>query len=44
MTALDTNVFIYACDKADPRRQQIAEDLIAGATDGVLLWRLPVSS
>jgi predicted nucleic acid-binding protein len=40
MTALDTNVFIYACDKADPRRQQIALDLIASATDGVLLWQV----
>lgn len=24
MTALDTNVLIYACDKSDRRRQQIA--------------------
>lgn len=36
MTALDTNVLIYACDKSDPRRQQIALDLIAQAADGVL--------
>ena len=27
MTALDTNVLIYACDKSDPRRQQIALDV-----------------
>lgn len=40
MTALDTNVVIYACDKSDPRRQQIALDLIAAATDGVLLWQV----
>ena len=40
MTALDTNVLIYACDKSDPRRQQIALDVIAAATDGVLLWQV----
>ena len=40
MTALDTNVLIYACDKADPRRQQIALDLIARATDAILLWQV----
>ena len=38
MTALDTNVLIHACDKSDPRRQQIALELIATVTDGVLLW------
>lgn len=36
MTALDTNVLISACDKSDPPRQQIALDLIAGATDGTI--------
>ena len=40
MTAADTNILIYACDKSDPRRQQIALDLIATATDGVLLWQV----
>jgi predicted nucleic acid-binding protein len=40
MTALDTNILIYACDKSDPRRQQIALDLIATAADGVLLWQV----
>ncbi len=40
MTALDTNVLIYACDKSDPRRQQIAIELIASVTDGVLLWQV----
>lgn len=40
MTALDTNILIYACDKAEPRRQQIALDLIAKATDAVLLWQV----
>ena len=40
MIALDTNVLIYACDKADPERQQIALDLISNARDGVLLWQV----
>jgi predicted nucleic acid-binding protein len=37
MIAVDTNVLIYACDQADPRRQHIALDLITNAQDGVLL-------
>jgi predicted nucleic acid-binding protein len=40
MIALDTNVLIYACDKADPSRQQVALDLVANAHDGVLLWQV----
>jgi predicted nucleic acid-binding protein len=40
MTALDTNVLIYACDKADPRRQQIALDLISNTPDAVMLWQV----
>lgn len=40
MTALDTNVLLYACDRADPRRQQIAIDLIAGSRDSILLWQV----
>jgi predicted nucleic acid-binding protein len=40
MIALDPNVLIYACDRADPRRQGIALDPIAGATEGVLLWQV----
>jgi predicted nucleic acid-binding protein len=40
MIALDTNVLIYACDKSDPRRQQIALDLIDEAVEGVLLWQV----
>lgn len=40
MIALDTNVLIYACDKSDRRKQQIALDLIAASTDGVLLWQV----
>ena len=40
MIAVDTNILIYACDQSDRRRQAIAVDLIAGATDGVLLWQV----
>ena len=40
MIALDTHVLLYACDRADSRRQQIAIDLIANRRDGVLLWQV----
>ena len=40
MIALDTNVLIYACDKADSRRQQIAIDLISNTPDAVILWQV----
>ena len=42
MIALDTNVLIYACDKADLKRQQVALDLEAKEwqVQHVLLKRL----
>jgi hypothetical protein len=40
MIAVDTNVLIYACDQADPKRQKVALDLITNAEDGVLLWQV----
>src|SRR5262249_48908914 len=40
MIAVDTNVLIYACDQADPRRQNVALDLVTTAHDGVLLWQV----
>jgi len=40
MIGFDTNVFIYACDKSELRRQQTALDLIDATTDGVLLWQV----
>jgi predicted nucleic acid-binding protein len=40
MIALDTNVLIYACDKTDLKRQQIALDLVTRAGDGVILWQV----
>jgi hypothetical protein len=44
MIAVDTNVLIYACDQADPRRQNIALDLITNAQDGVSCGRSRASS
>jgi predicted nucleic acid-binding protein len=40
MIALDTNVLIYACDKADPARQATALELISNAMDGVIPWQV----
>ncbi|HEV1284884.1 MAG TPA: PIN domain-containing protein [Bryobacteraceae bacterium] len=40
MTAFDTNVLIYACDRSDPVKQAKALELIASATDAVLLWQV----
>ena len=40
MIGVDTNVLIYACDRANPRRQQIALDLVTNAEDGVFLWQV----
>lgn len=40
MIALDTNVFIYSCDNADPERQNKALLLISNSTDGVVLWQV----
>ena len=41
MIAVDTNVLIYACDRADPRRQKVAAlDLVTNAEEGVLLWQV----
>ena len=39
MIALNTNVLLYACHRADPKRRQIALNLIANSRDGVLLWQ-----
>jgi predicted nucleic acid-binding protein len=40
MIALDTNVLIYCCDRRDTRRQQIALDLVAATTNGILPWQV----
>ena len=40
MTAFDTNILIYSCDRSDIRRQHCAFDVLAAAKDGVLLWQV----
>jgi predicted nucleic acid-binding protein len=40
MTALNTNVLVYACDTADPAKQQRALQIIEDTRDGVLLWQV----
>jgi predicted nucleic acid-binding protein len=40
MTAFDTNVLIYSCDRSDARRQQRAFEVLAAADEGVLLWQV----
>ena len=40
MTAFDTNVLIYSCDKQDPVRRQRAIELLAATPDGVILWQV----
>ena len=44
MIAVDTNVLIYACDQADPRRQKIALDLITNAKTASSCGRSPANS
>jgi predicted nucleic acid-binding protein len=40
MNAIDTNVWIYFHDTRDPRKQQIAQELVATVGDVVLLWQV----
>lgn len=40
MTALDTNILIYACDARDADKQASAISLIESVADGVLLWQV----
>lgn len=40
MTALDTNILIYACDARFPDKQAAALNLVEGLSDGVLLWQV----
>ena len=46
MNAIDTNVFIYACDRADPVKQVLAEELIdrlmTNSSQTLLLWQVAV--
>lgn len=40
MTAFDTNVLIYSCDKTDPLRRERAIEVLIDTTDGVMLWQV----
>jgi predicted nucleic acid-binding protein len=40
MTAIDTNILLYACDTTAGKRHDIAKELIAKTDDGVLLWQV----
>ena len=40
MNAVDTNVLIYSRDPRDPRKQEVANNLLASLTDVVLLWQV----
>lgn len=40
MTAIDTNILIYACDKGSGAKQARSLEIIAGTVDGVLLWQV----
>ncbi len=40
MIGFDTNIFIYACDHSEPRRQQLALDLIDVSPHGVMMWQV----
>lgn len=42
MTTVDTNVLIYYHDTSEPRRRQVAFDLITSLSDTVLLWQVAV--
>jgi predicted nucleic acid-binding protein len=39
MNAVDTNILIYVHDPRDPRKQDIASELIEKLTDGLLVWQ-----
>jgi len=40
MNAIDTNVWIYSHDVRDPRKQQLAQQVIAAARPFVLPWQV----
>jgi predicted nucleic acid-binding protein len=40
MNAVDTNILIYVNDSRDPSKQATAASLVAGLTDGVLIWQV----
>ncbi|MBC6423319.1 MAG: PIN domain-containing protein [Hormoscilla sp. SP5CHS1] len=40
MNAVDTNILIYVNDSRAPSKQAIAASLVAGLTNGVLIWQV----
>ena len=40
MTAIDTNILIYACDLADEFKQSRALEIVEKTEDGILLWQV----
>lgn len=40
MNAVDTNILIYSNDSREPTKRQIAQDLLARLSNGVLLWQV----
>ncbi len=40
MNAVETNVLIYVNDSRDRNKQAIAASLLAGLTEGVLIWQV----
>ena len=42
MTAFDTNILIYSCDRANSQRQRRALEILEAAEDGALLWQVAV--
>lgn len=40
MNAVDTNVLVYSRDPRDPKKQAVANNLLASLTDAVLLWQV----
>jgi predicted nucleic acid-binding protein len=40
MNAVDTNILLYIRDHNEPKKQDIAIDLVRSLTDGALLWQV----
>jgi len=40
MTAVDTNVLVYAHDPREPAKRTVALSLLDSLDDGVLLWQV----
>lgn len=40
MNAVDTNILLYTCDARDSRKQELAQGLVRGLQDPVLLWQV----